>query len=181
MNSDQIRKRFLDFFQARGHRIIPSSPLVPHGDPTLLFTSAGMVQFKPYFMGQDEAARAAHGVRPEVLPHQRHRRGGRRHAPHLLRDAGQLQRRRLLQERGHRVGLGAADRPEGADRACRRSASGSASTSTTTRRTATGAAWACRKTASCATAKRRTTGSPATSGPAAPAPRSTTTSRPTSA
>ncbi len=54
MNSDQIRKRFLDFFQARGHRIIPSSPLVPHGDPTLLFTSAGMVQFKPYFMGKEK-------------------------------------------------------------------------------------------------------------------------------
>ena len=54
MNSDQIRKRFLDFFTERGHRIIPSAPLVPHGDPTLLFTSAGMVQFKPYFMGQAE-------------------------------------------------------------------------------------------------------------------------------
>jgi alanyl-tRNA synthetase len=54
MNSDQIRKRFLDFFAARGHRVIPSAPLVPHGDPTLLFTSAGMVQFKPYFMGQAE-------------------------------------------------------------------------------------------------------------------------------
>ena len=54
MNSDEIRKRWLDFFAERGHRIIPSAPLVPHGDPTLLFTSAGMVQFKPYFMGQAE-------------------------------------------------------------------------------------------------------------------------------
>jgi alanyl-tRNA synthetase len=54
MNSDEIRKRWLDFFAARGHRVIPSAPLVPHGDTTLLFTSAGMVQFKPYFMGQAE-------------------------------------------------------------------------------------------------------------------------------
>jgi alanyl-tRNA synthetase len=54
MKSDEIRKRWLDFFAARGHRTIPSAPLVPHGDPTLLFTSAGMVQFKPYFMGQAE-------------------------------------------------------------------------------------------------------------------------------
>ncbi len=54
MNSDDIRKRFLDFFAARDHRLIPSAPLVPHGDRTLLFTSAGMVQFKPYFMGQAE-------------------------------------------------------------------------------------------------------------------------------
>jgi alanyl-tRNA synthetase len=52
MTSDQVRKAFLDFFAEKGHKIIPSSPLIPKGDPTLLLTTAGMVQFKPYFLGE---------------------------------------------------------------------------------------------------------------------------------
>ncbi|MPZ23546.1 MAG: alanine--tRNA ligase, partial [Dehalococcoidia bacterium] len=51
MLSTEIRKAYIDFFVERGHRQVPSIPLVPAGDPTLLFTSAGMVQFKPYFTG----------------------------------------------------------------------------------------------------------------------------------
>jgi alanyl-tRNA synthetase len=53
MTSDQVRKAFLDFFREKGHKIIPSSPLIPKGDPTLLLTNAGMVQIKPYFLGEE--------------------------------------------------------------------------------------------------------------------------------
>ncbi len=52
MTSDEIRSAFLKFFESKGHTVIPGSSLVPHGDPTLLFTSAGMVQMKPYFTGE---------------------------------------------------------------------------------------------------------------------------------
>jgi alanyl-tRNA synthetase len=51
MKSAEIRRKFLDFFQARRHQEVPSGPLVPPDDPTLLFTNAGMVQFKRVFQG----------------------------------------------------------------------------------------------------------------------------------
>jgi alanyl-tRNA synthetase len=50
----EIRSTFLDFFRDRGHMVVPSSPLVPRNDPTLLFTNAGMVQFKDVFTGQEK-------------------------------------------------------------------------------------------------------------------------------
>ena len=52
MTGDELRAEFLGFFKEKGHKIIPSSSLIPHGDPTLLLTSAGVVQFKPYLLGE---------------------------------------------------------------------------------------------------------------------------------
>ena len=53
-NSADIRGAFLEFFRERGHEVVPSSPLVPANDPTLLFTNAGMVQFKDVFLGREQ-------------------------------------------------------------------------------------------------------------------------------
>ena len=53
MQSYDVRKKFLDFFVGKGHQLYPSSSLVPHNDPTVLLTTAGMQQFITYFTGQD--------------------------------------------------------------------------------------------------------------------------------
>ncbi len=53
-SSNEIRQAFLDFFASKGHQVLASSSLVPHGDPTLLFTNAGMNQFKDVFLGFDK-------------------------------------------------------------------------------------------------------------------------------
>ena len=53
MKSAEIRQEFLEFFAAHDHEIVPSGSLVPGNDPTLLFTNAGMVQFKDVFLGEE--------------------------------------------------------------------------------------------------------------------------------
>ncbi len=54
MNHRELRRTFLEFYAQRDHRVVPSSSLIPRDDPTMLFTSAGMVQFKPYWAGTVE-------------------------------------------------------------------------------------------------------------------------------
>jgi alanyl-tRNA synthetase len=55
LTSTEIRQQFLDFFQSKGHVIVPSAPIVVKNDPTLMFTNAGMNQFKDYFLGNKQA------------------------------------------------------------------------------------------------------------------------------
>ena len=61
-SSAELRQQFLEFFKNKGHEVVPSSSLVPGNDPTLLFTNAGMVQFKDVFLGRDKRP-YSHGKR----------------------------------------------------------------------------------------------------------------------
>ena len=54
MKSAEVRRQFLQFFESKGHAIVPSAPMVIKDDPTLMFANAGMNQFKPYFLGHQK-------------------------------------------------------------------------------------------------------------------------------
>jgi alanyl-tRNA synthetase len=54
LTTNELRSQFLNYFHEQGHEVVPSSSLIPHNDPTLLFTNAGMVQFKDVFLGKEE-------------------------------------------------------------------------------------------------------------------------------
>ena len=53
MNSNEVRKRFLDFFEKKNHKIVKSSPMVSKNDPSLMFINSGMAPFKDYFLNQE--------------------------------------------------------------------------------------------------------------------------------
>ena len=71
ITGNDIRKSFLDYFAKQGHTVVRSSSLVPDKDPTLLFTNAGMVQFKNVFLGPAAFALHARRQRAKMFAHQR--------------------------------------------------------------------------------------------------------------
>ena len=85
MNAADIRDLFREFFVARGHLAGEPAGLVPAGDPSVLFTTAGMQQYKPYFLGVGYTAVQTHHHLSAFVPHLGHReRGQDRPASHLL-------------------------------------------------------------------------------------------------
>ena len=81
MTSSELRESFLAYFEGLGHRRVPSSPLVPHDDPTLLFTNAGMNQFKDVFLGRENARLHARHDLAEVHARQRQAQRPRQRRP----------------------------------------------------------------------------------------------------
>ena len=102
-SGSEIRETFLKFFETKGHRRVHSSSLVPANDPTLLFTNAGMNQFKDVFLGIERrdyvrATTSQKCVRRGWEAQRPRKRRLYAAASHILRNAGELQLWRLLQE-----------------------------------------------------------------------------------
>ncbi len=119
MTSAQIRQSFLDFFARHDHRIVPSAPVIPHGDPTLLFTNAGMNQFKDVFLGTGtrEYSRAVDTQKCIRVSgkHNDLEEVGRDTYHHTFFEMlGNWSFGDYLQGRGHRLGVGPADERVGA-------------------------------------------------------------------
>ena len=113
MNSNEIRRRFLEFFADRGHTIVKSSSLIPAQDPTLLFVNAGMNQFKDVFLGREQRSYqwlpAAKNASVPVESTTIWTTSATHGATRLFRNARQFFLRRLFQERSHRLRLDVAD------------------------------------------------------------------------
>ena len=114
MLTNDIRAAFLAYFARNGHEVVASSPLVPRNDPTLLFTNAGMVQFKNLFTGLEKRAYTRASTLAEMRARRRQAQRPRecrlhRAASHLLRDARQFLVRRLFQGRRDRARLEPGD------------------------------------------------------------------------
>jgi len=84
-----IREKFLAFFESKDHLRLPSFPLVPKNDPSILLINAGMTPLKPYFTGAETTARITGHHLPEMHSHTGHRARRQDQPPrHLFRDAG---------------------------------------------------------------------------------------------
>ncbi len=114
LTGNQVRQSFIDFFAQRGHAVVPSASLVPGGDSTLLFTNAGMVQFKDVFLGTETRPYTRAVDSQKCLrvsgKHNDLDTVGRDNTHHtFFRDARQLVFWRLLQKGSHRLELGTLD------------------------------------------------------------------------
>ena len=175
---NDIRAGFLDYFARNGHEIVASSPLVPRNDPTLMFTNAGMVQFKNVFTGLEKRPYPARGHLAEMRARRRQAQRPRqcrlhRAPPHLLRDARQFLVRRLFQGARDRARL---EPDHQGIRAAEGQAAGHRLSSTTTRPSICGRrSRACPKAASSASPPRTISGRWAIPARAARARKSSTT------
>jgi alanyl-tRNA synthetase len=112
LTGSEIRRKFLDFFVQKGHKEVHSSSLVPANDPTLLFTNAGMNQFKDVFLGLEKRDYSARHHFAEMCARRRQaqrsgERGVHQPASHVFRDAGEFFVWRLFQERCDCLRVGA--------------------------------------------------------------------------